>query len=639
MPNGMPKMGRSAKLGRIAGLLILTVHGSALAAGDAEPFARSPQFALAALSPNGEILSYVEHRNDKQVLVLREIRSQRERATLTVEAAREQIRWCDWVGTRHVLCGTLVPVREPDRVAHATRLHVVHVDTGQVRELNRKSADPIRDHVVGILPGRAPRVLIHRDPTISGHPEVAELDVETGELHRVVRSHPPVRRWLSDRAGRVALGIGYQEQIASLHIRGASDDDWLVFTKQSLADPELIGPLAFGAGEDLYALKHHKGRAALFRIDIRESPPAAQLVFADPLYDVTGPVTFDPVSGIPLSVRYVREEETQHTLHESESERLRWIDAQLSDIENLIIDRSDDGRRFIVRSASDTDPPSLYLFDTSGSSLSLIGHSYPELEGRELAPMRSIAYRARDGQTIPAYLTLPLGEQSEELPAIVLPHGGPEARSWKTFDPLVQFLAAEGYAVLQMNFRGSFGYGAGFAAAGARQWGGVIHNDITDGARWLVEQNIADATRVCIVGISFGGYAALLGATRESQWYACAASYAGVSDLLALSQYTERLLDADIWRQRLGEDSRALWQMSPMGRVHAVETPVLMVHGRNDAVVPLSQSRRFARTLRGAGKPHRFVERADCDHEMSVESCRLAFYSELATFLSEHIKP
>ncbi len=209
----------------------------------------------------------------------------------------------------------------------------------------------------------------------------------------------------------------------------------------------------------------------------------------------------------------------------------------------------------------------------------------------------------------------------------MLPHGGPEARTVKGFDPLVQFLAAQGYAVLQMNFRGSLGYGAPFAAAGVGQWGGVIHNDITDGAR-----------RVCIVGRSFGGYAALLRAARESQWYACAASFAGVSDLLAMSQYTERLQEAELWRQRLGESSRALWQMSSMARVRAVETPVLLIHGRHEPVVPFSQSKRFARALRIAGKSYRFVERTDCDHDMTIQNYRLAFFTELKRFLATSVE-
>jgi dipeptidyl aminopeptidase/acylaminoacyl peptidase len=190
-----------------------------------------------------------------------------------------------------------------------------------------------------------------------------------------------------------------------------------------------------------------------------------------------------------------------------------------------------------------------------------------------------------------------------------------------------------------MNFRGSLGYGAGFAGAGARQWGGVIHNDITDGARWLVEQKIADPERLCIVGSSFGGYAALLGAARESEWYACAASFAGTSDLMAFYQFTQRLPDAPMWRERLGDDARALWRMSPLALAWRIETPVLLMHGRRDAVVPISQSRRLARELRKAGKQHELIERSDCDHHMTADGCRVAMFTALDGFLSRSLRP
>jgi dipeptidyl aminopeptidase/acylaminoacyl peptidase len=171
------------------------------------------------------------------------------------------------------------------------------------------------------------------------------------------------------------------------------------------------------------------------------------------------------------------------------------------------------------------------------------------------------------------------------------------------------------------------------------QWGGVIHNDITDGTRWLVDQEIADPARICIVGQSFGGYAALLGAARESQWYACAISFAGVSDLMAFHQYTQRLQSASMWSERLGSNQQALWQMSPLARVHAIETPILLMQGRLDPVVPVSQSRRFARALRLADKPHRFLERVECDHEMTIEACRIEFFTEAATFLDASFEP
>jgi dipeptidyl aminopeptidase/acylaminoacyl peptidase len=433
----------------------------------------------------------------------------------------------------------------------------------------------------------------------------------------------------------LALGIAFEATRASIYVPSSSDS-WRVLIEQELSDIHAIAPLAVGDNM-LYALKHHEGRAGVFSVDLQKPSSEATLVLADPHFDIAGPVILDARSGDLLGVHIVRETAQYVSLHQEEMNRQRLLAERFESTSPQVIDRSEDGRWWLVEASSDVDPPSLYLFDSAQNELGLIGHAYPALENSALAPMHSVVYKARDGQMIPAYLTGLNGIAAGSSPAIVLPHGGPETRIWRRFDPFVQFLASRGFVVLQMNFRGSLGYGAGFAAAGARQWGGVIHNDITDGARWLVEQRIADPTRTCIVGSSFGGYAAMLGAMRESEWYACAASFAGISDLLAFSQHTRRLTDADIWTQRLGDDLRALWQMSPIARVRSSETPLLLMHGLLDPLVPASQSRRLARAARKAGKTVELVLRSDCDHEMMIESCRRAFYEHLENFLQRYL--
>lgn len=601
-------------------------------------YARAPAFALPSLSPDGASLSFVEQTSAKQTVLVRTLESGATVRTLSVDSNRERVRWCDWAGNDELLCGTVGPYRAPDRFTETTRLYAIHVATLHVRELNAKSRELIRDEIIDFgASGGTGRVLLQHDPLGRGFAQVSELNIRSGEMRTVVRARPPVRRWMSDGRGRVQLGMGYDQGVASLFVRAGGDDSWRVLLEQFLASLDTVRPLAFGSNSsELFALKYSKGRAALFRMDV-DQPQTVSLLFADDLYDITGPIILHPETRALLGVQFTAESERQHFLDPSAVATAAWLDEQLPGAINTVIDRSADNRRQLVLSGSDVEPPSLYLYDERRTALTLIGHHYPELEGQPLAPMRFMTYRARDGQVIPAFLTLPIGK-SENLPAIVYPHGGPEARNAKSFDPFVQFLAAQGYAVLQMNFRGSTGYGAAFAAAGVGQWGGVIHNDISDGTRWLIERKIADPHRVCIFGSSFGGYAALLGAARESQWYSCAASFAGVADLLALSQYAERLRDAEVWRWRLGEDSRALWQMSPIARVRAVETPVLVMHGSRDPVVPVSQSKRFARALRQANKQHRFFERSDCDHEMTVQTCRLAVFAELKTFLAESLE-
>ena len=650
-------------------LLGLTVLPSAFAAPDSElrAFAQAPGFTFPKLSPDGEMLSFVEQSAGRQILVMRRLLDGVEHRSLEVQPQRERIRWCDWAGAAHVLCGTISPVRAPDRISERTRLYAIDRADGRIRELNTRLQDLVRDRVIDLSAGAPGRILFQHDPGGRGYPEVVRLDVASGDSRRMLRSHPPVRYWLSDGRGNVRLGVAYGEGKASLYVRRGMRNAWSVALQQSLHDVEAVGPLALGAGDILYALRHHRGRAALFRLSL-DAPnpgksggtgPAARLLFADPLYDVAGPISLDPTTGELLSVRWTREQEHVHYFDEREAQRGAWLDTQLAGRVNIVLDRSMDGTRLLVRSSSDVDPPSLYLFDAAKRSLALIGHEYPALEGRQLAPMRSVVYLARDGQRIPAYLTLPPEPlsvpstspaptgplpaasgpaASGSLPAIVLPHGGPEMRDVKGFDPLVQFLASQGHAVLQMNYRGSLGYGAAFAAAGVRQWGGLIHDDITDGTRWLVEQGIADPQRICIAGRSFGGYAALLGVAREPRLYACAASYAGVADLMAFKQYTARLQDAEVWRERLGVDQQTLWDMSPVATLEAIVAPVLMIHGRQDPVVPVRQSRRFVRMLRDAGQPQRLIERGDCDHDMTVETCRVAVFEALRDFLSISLK-
>lgn len=615
------------------GVVLLLACSAAHASGDSvRAFARAPAFAYATLSPSGTLVSFVEQIDSRQVVMMRALAGGDPQPTLSVQPPHERVRWCGWADERYVLCGTVVTARKQHGVFESTKLYSIDAVSHRVLELSVRLQAGARDQVIDLTPAQPRSVLLQQDPAGRGFPEVVELDVATGETRSRVRAHPPVRSWMSDGRGEIRLGLAYEQRTARLFV--PKDGEWVAVLEQSLSDPAAIGPLAFGErASQLYVLKHYRGRAALYRWDIGDSG-AATLLFADPMFDVSGPLVLHPTTRELLAVRYQAESPSIHLFAAAERELHAWLDRELPNAVNEITARSLDGLRLLVTSSADTNPPSVYFVDAASQRIELLAHQFPELERRPLAPMRAFMYSARDGQRIPAYLTQPIGRDTPG-PAIVLPHGGPETRDVRKFDALVQFLVSQGYAVLQMNYRGSQGYGAGFAAAGAQQWGGVIHNDITDGARWLVEQRIADAARLCIVGTSFGGYAALLGAARESQWYACAASFGGATDLLAFAEFTRRLPEADMWRERLGDDGRALWQMSPLALERRIETPVLLMHGRRDAVVPISQSRRLARALRSAGKEHRLVERSDCDHDMTGDSCRVAIFAALGDFLRQ----
>jgi dipeptidyl aminopeptidase/acylaminoacyl peptidase len=602
----------------------------------AQPHYRSPEFEAPHLSPDGEWIVFLRQDAGRQWIMVQRTSGADLRSLFGVPLPLERVRHCVWTGPTSLACGIGKSVRRRGLWIEEARLHLFELGAGTHR-LAHAFRDPVADRVIDTFPDDGSTLLLVHDEKGDGFPEVSRVDLATGAPRRVVAPRPPVRHWVSDGRGSVRLGLAVEKGNASVFVRDAGSGELALLTRQELADPQAFGPIGFGSSTDeLYAIRLYDGRYSLLHVDLARGG-ALSLMYSDPVYDVLGPLDLARGTRELLGVRYLATVPRVHFFDSTAATGQRWIDEQLPGSANYVLERSHDGSRQLVWSESDVDPPTLHLFDTRQQMLRPIGHLYPELERLHHARTRPLSYRARDGQVIPAYLTLPTGLAPVGLPAIVLVHGGPNTRDYWRFDPLVQYLATQGYAVLQANFRGSAGYGADFLAAGAGHWGSIVHNDITDGARWLAEEGYADPGRICIVGQSFGGYAAMLGAARESAVYRCATSFAGVSDLVALAEFKDRFEFADVWRARIGADRSVLAQMSPLSLVHLVATPLLVIHGPDDAVVPVSQSRRFAAALERADKDHVYLELSECDHDMTADSCRRAVFEALGAFLKHRL--
>lgn len=292
-------------------------------------------------------------------------------------------------------------------------------------------------------------------------------------------------------------------------------------------------------------------------------------------------------------------------------------------------------------------PGNYLLYDVAAGSLTQIGRAYPDIPPNELAEVRHVTYNAADGLEIHAYLTLPPGRGQANLPLVVLPHGGPEARDVAGFDWMAQSLASRGYVVLQPNFRGSTGYGQEFLAAGWGEYGRKMQTDVSDGVTYLAQRGIVDPSRVCVMGASYGGYVALAGVTMQNGIYRCAVSIAGVSDAGAQLDYII---------QRGGRDSPAvrhrmrylgieqpgdprLQQLSPRRAARNGNAPVLLIHGRDDIVVPYFHSAQMQDALREAGRPVELVTLQAEDHWLSREATRIQTMNAAIAFLEQHNPP
>jgi len=309
---------------------------------------------------------------------------------------------------------------------------------------------------------------------------------------------------------------------------------------------------------------------------------------------------------------------------------------------------SDDWKQIIYSVFEGTTAGSYVLQDRTDDSYRVIASARDDIDAAAIGEVSGITYKARDDLTIPAVLTWPPGSASEtrtNLPLVVMPHGGPSSYDSLRFDWMAQYFANRGYLVLQPNFRGSSGYGAEFERAGAGEWGGKMQDDISDGVQALINSGMADPDRVCIVGASYGGYAALAGGAFTPDLYKCVVAVAPVSDVNRMlrdeaSQYGSRHWVVDYWKNQVGDPKKEkarLEQISPVNAAEAFKAPVLLIHGRDDTVVPISQSRSMETALKRAGKDVTMVEMKGEDHWLSDGDTRIEALHAMSDFVDSHI--
>ncbi|PZQ60902.1 MAG: hypothetical protein DI570_13530 [Phenylobacterium zucineum] len=306
---------------------------------------------------------------------------------------------------------------------------------------------------------------------------------------------------------------------------------------------------------------------------------------------------------------------------------------------------SQDRRKIVVLADSPVEGPAYALVDMATRKADWLGGRYQKLVAEDIAPVRPVRFKAKDGLDLTGYLTTPYGSAGKNLPLIVFPHGGPAARDEPGFDWWAQAMASRGYAVLQVNYRGSDGFGWPFLEAGFGEWGRKMQTDLSDGVRHLAAQGVIDPKRVCIVGASYGGYAALAGAAIDTGVYRCAVAVSGLSDLkrfVTWSRTQDGVSAVRWWTRFMGAEAArdpALTEISPAAQVARVDIPVLLIHGRDDTVVPLEQSQIMADALAKAGKPHELIVQAGEDHWLSRGETRLQTLTATMAFVEKHNPP
>jgi dienelactone hydrolase len=633
---------------------------SAVAArGSADPlplnaFARLPAYDKITISPDGRYLAMIRPDEGMRMAYVIDLKENApvKRVMGGVRAGGFVMTWCRWANDTRLLCAYRAMKPDGKAIYPTTRLAAVNADGSEfmflVQNNDELTFSQLHDRVIDVTPQDPKTILVELDADRDGLPTVFEIDIYSGKFTEVVHEHPPLRQFISDGQGAVRLGYGAQAAELSYKARLAGSNEWMLLSEFKAFDPKApLRPLAVNAGNKMFARGNDQGRQALWELDLanRGSPI---LLFSHPQVDIGAALT--TAAGRLLGVRYDTDLPFAYYVDNTAQQVVDFVKGALpTGSFNTVVDVSRDQQQYIIASTSDTDAGTYYLLNRGTGKVMRIGSAYPELMAAkdQLARTQPIRYAAGDGTEIPGYLTVPAGQRAENLPLVVMPHDGPIARATWSFDWLAQFMANGGYAVLQMNYRGSAGYGDAWYRAAHQDWGGLSYSDIADGARWAIKQGIADAKRVCIVGRGFGGYAALLGAARNADLFKCAASIGGMADLNRLHEDMRDLgdrqrdehtyLDEQLVREQLGRDNGKLKANSPLSQAQAVTIPVLLVHGQVDGQVRVEHSRAMAGALKRAKRAHKLVEIEGADDELNRESDRVTVLTELEAFLKSSL--
>jgi dienelactone hydrolase len=658
MPEGWGSMRNLVNLRiPLLGMFFATV-GHAAAPPTILDFASRPRIEDVSISPDGRYLALIQTQDGKAVAVVSDRKAGKDQVMRPVLAEPEgfRITWCRWATNTRLMCGFLGMAH--DRFVYGvTRLAAVDADGKNMRVLIQNSGEAqgqFQDRIINWNPGPPDTVLIEADEGLDASqlasgvqvfgnvgthaaPAIFELNVVTGRLTMRQHAREPIRHWITDKRGQARIGWGFVGTTISYYARLDGESNWRRLTKFEVFSRENhFVPVAISEEDPnlAYAFGPSEGRRAIWLIDLKDKDEP-KLVFSHPVVDVSDPIfgSDGRFIGAQYDDGYPLMYYADSRVHELTGAVQKLEPGQFTTLHGL----SRDEKIFVLRSVSDVDAPKYMVLDTDTHRMSKVGAPYPDRDPATLAPMRAISYPARDGTRIPAYLSTPRGAPTTHLPLIVMPHGGPIARDTWGYFFLREFLVSRGYAVLQMNFRGSNGYGGDWFFAAHQDWGGLTYDDVVDGVRWAIQQGITDPHRICIVGWSFGGYLALVGAQRNPDLFRCAVDIAGLSDLGLLIDEGYHWLGAESIKKQIGTDPEKLKRDSP--RLHAADfqVPLLMLHGKMDAQAPFDQSDTMDAALKRAGKPHRFVAVPNADHQFSDVKDRATLLREIETFLGEHL--
>jgi len=594
-------------------------------------FFRNPERAYFRISGDGRTLSFMQPWERRMNIFVQRAGSRDEPVRITAEKDRD-IRDYFWKGPDRVVFLKDVGGDEND--------HVVVVDR---RGGGPKDVTPfpgVKAQLIDPLVEFPNRILIGLNQRVKEVFDAYELDLATGKLALVAENPGNITTWGADHTGRIRYAIATDGVDQTYLYRETPAAPFKPVLKTTFRDQ--FSPQFFTADNRRLYVASNIGRdkVAIVLVD-PATAKEQEIVYARDDVDVAG-LRWSKSRKRAAYVDYQTWKNERHYLDPQWGQTFERLERKLDGYEVTLQSLTDDENRMIVAATSDRTRGARYLYDRRADRLTKLGDVSPWLPEARMAAMKPITYTTRDGLIVHGYLTVPNGVEPKNLPLIVHPHGGPWFRDGWGFDPEVQFLASRGYGVLQMNFRGSTGYGRKFWEASFKQWGFKMQDDVSDGVAWAVREGIADPKRVCIYGASYGGYATLAGLTQTPELYACGVDYVGVANLFTflktIPPYWKPYLE--MMHEMVGHPERDKALMtagSPALNADRIRAPLLIAQGARDPRVNKDESDQMVAALKGRGIDVPYIVKANEGHGFRNEENQFEFYDAMEKFLDKHI--
>lgn len=594
-------------------------------------FFRSPNKSSYKISPDGMRLAYLSKKNNRLNIFVQDIIT--DSAIVITNESERDIRAYVWANNDKIL------FVKDDNGNEQYQLYAVNIDGSGIRRLTFDTASTIG--IIDALPENESEIIIisnKRDKTLF---DPYRLNIETGEMKILAENPGNIQSWMTDHDGKLRLAVATDMAQTKILYRDDESQDFRTILTTNSTDNLAPSFFTFD-NRNLYAISNiGRDKDAVVEIDL-ESGKELRTLYENPNSDVMS-VYGSPARKVLTTAVYYSWKSEAFFFDDSIKNVVHSIEKMLPGYEISISSVDEAENKYIVRTFSDRSLGAYYLYNLEEKSLKMLCEVSPWLNENELAGMKPIEYPARDGITIHGYITYPKGKKRSKLPLVVMPHGGPWSRDSWGFDPEAQFLANRGYAVLQMNFRGSIGYGKKFWEASFKQWGLKMQDDIADGVQWLINKGEVDSNRIAIYGASYGGYAALMGAIKTPNLYCCAIDYAGLSNL-----FTYLKSHPPYWKpfikklyKMIGDpnkDSLQLRATSPFYNMDKIVIPLFVAHGANDNKVSRNETDIFVENLKKRGIEVEYMLKENEGHGFRNEENKFDFYIQMEKFLAKHMK-